>query len=229
MHLHDAATDDCISCALHAADASADCAGALHVCDAGSSGGERLVRAVSEFRHRVRLVRRLTVVDASRESGRRVSIMLRELPASVCRRLETLTIEGCPSDALTSLNKPSATAGVEDGRAARSASALPLPPVIVAEQARPRVSIGHAMDVVGSLVKQLVSYDASCSSDDARLADGSASRGHIQHLVLVAASRASAETLQKAVCSIAFKSHLAMPPVASSASQQTQEGIVAVV
>ena len=80
-----------------------------------------------------------------------------------------------------------------------------MPAVVIAEQARPRVSIGHAMSLVGSLVRQLVALDAAAGSLGVPA-------GRIQHLVFVAASRQSAETFEKAICSIAFKSHLALGP-----------------
>jgi hypothetical protein len=67
------------------------------------------------------------------------------------------------------------------------------------------------MDVVGSLVRQLVRHDAEC--DEAAQA-ASPQSGHVrrvQLVVLVAAGRAATTTLEKAVCSIAFKSHLALP------------------
>lgn len=193
LHLHDAVTDDCHACMLHGADVS-------HICAASASGEERLVRAVDEFRHRVALIRRVSVVDASTAAGQRLGAYLRLLPPTMCRNLESLSIEGCPADALSVLSHTPPNAS--GGRTPAATSWLPH--VIVAEQARPRVSIGHAMDVVGSLVKQLVHHDATCAAQT--------NRRRVQHVVFLTASRASAETLTKAVCSISFKSHLALVP-----------------
>ena len=112
-----------------------------------------------------------------------------------------------------------------DDQSALASAARGMPAVVVAEQARPRLSIGHAMGVVGSLVKQLVQYDASSSAgkdgeEVAATCDQAAPAApcapprfrprHVQHVVLVAAGPKAADTLERAVCSIAFKSHLAL-------------------
>ena len=70
------------------------------------------------------------------------------------------------------------------------------------------------MDIVGSLVRQLVKYDALC---DSHAAAGLVVH-RVRHVVFVTASRASAETMTKAVCSISFKSHLALAPLPSTAA-----------
>ena len=72
----------------------------------------------------------------------------------------------------------------------------------------------------GSLVRQLATADALI--DDRRAdvvrseegADGGAeveAEQQVRHVAFLASGRSAAETLERAVCSIAFKSHLAMP------------------
>tara|TARA_B100000768_G_scaffold150559_1_gene145351 strand:- start:66 stop:383 length:318 start_codon:yes stop_codon:yes gene_type:complete len=65
---------------------------------------------------------------------------------------------------------------------------------------------------LGSLVRQLTTADAAM--DAACVADiNDAGPGRrVRHVVFLASGRSAAETLERAVCSIAFKSHLAMPP-----------------
>ena len=196
LHLHDVGTGDCVACALQLANGPP----LVHVTSASEGDAQRLCRAVDEFRHRCRLVRRLTVVDASREPVQRLQHFLRQLPTSVCRKVEALGVDGLPGDALRMMES--------DGS---------LPAVLVVEQARPKVSIGHAMDVMGSLVRQLVRYDnAVCDSSATapRRSGETAVRApgrRVHHVILVAAGRAATETLERAACSIAFKSHLALP------------------
>ena len=60
-------------------------------------------------------------------------------------------------------------------------------------------------------MRQLVGHDMSETTCDAVVAEGSASPGWLPHIVIVAAARGAAETLEKAVSSIAFKSALALP------------------
>ena len=106
--------------------------------------------------------------------------------SSVCKKLDTLSIEGCPPDALASLARSS-----EGGR---------IPAAIIAEQARPKISIGHAMDLVGALLKQVVAHEDS-----------------IRHVIFIASGTASADVLEKAVRSIAFKSHQVLATTAAAA------------
>lgn len=61
---------------------------------------------------------------------------------------------------------------------------------------------------LGSLVRQLTTADAAM--DAACVGAGPGRR--VRHVVFLASGRSAAETLERAVCSIAFKSHLAMPP-----------------
>jgi hypothetical protein len=68
-------------------------------------------------------------------------------------------------------------------------------------------------------VRQLTAADAAtgaaCVADDI---DGDLDAGadhagrRVRHVVFLASGRSAAETLERAVCSIAFKSNLAMPP-----------------
>jgi len=85
-------------------------------------------------------VGRLSVVDGSRDAGQKLCRYLRRLPPAVCRTLDELSTEGLEDGALR--------------RTARDGDGMPA--VLLAEQARPKVSIGHAMDVLGSLLRQLV-------------------------------------------------------------------------
>ena len=187
LHLHDTATDECIACAFH--EAGGGCGLAFAATGTGCVvGNERLMRAVAELRHRVHLVQRLHVVDGTKEPGKRALAVLHSLPRCLCKKLE-LELEGCPPGALAELDGP-----------ADDSATNTMPAVVIAEQARLRLSIGHAMDVVGSLIRQLVRHDAQCLDAASR----------VQHIVLVAAGRAAAETLQRAVCSIAFKSNLSL-------------------
>lgn len=67
-------------------------------------------------------------------------------------------------------------------------------------------------------MRQLTTADAAtgaaCVADDI---DGDVDAGahvgrRVRHVVFLASGRSAAETLERAVCSIAFKSNLAMPP-----------------
>ena len=88
-----------------------------------------------------------------------------------------------------------------------------MPAVIIAEQARPRLSISHAMTMVGSLVRQLMRDDhqAVDGADELAARPTLPRGGRIHHVVFVMASHAAADTLTKAVRSIVFKSHVALP------------------
>lgn len=215
LHLHDACTDKCIACVLqegvaHGNQRAATPTAAMPLTLA--SGEEQLAEAVREFRHRVGLVSRISVVDGTKDSARRALLLLGGLPRCVCRKLDALTIEGCPDSALTSLIEwcgEDCPAGEVAGNR-RMADGMPA--VVIAEQARLRLSIGHAMCVVGSLVRQLVRLDNDVATNRGC---ENAPRRTVQHVVLVAAGQKAAETLEKAVRSISFKSHQALLPASS--------------
>jgi hypothetical protein len=92
----------------------------------------------------------------------------------------------------------------------------------MASACSPRYEINTRPYYPGSLVRQLTTADAAmddaaCVADtDANAdADAGADAGpgrRVRHVVFLASGRSAAETLERAVCSIAFKSHLAMPP-----------------
>jgi hypothetical protein len=92
----------------------------------------------------------------------------------------------------------------------------------MASACSPRYEINTRPYNLGSLVRQLTTADAAmddaaCVADtDANAdADAGADAGpgrRVRHVVFLASGRSAAETLERAVCSIAFKSHLAMPP-----------------
>jgi|TARA_B110001469_G_C9436922_1_gene221606 hypothetical protein len=92
----------------------------------------------------------------------------------------------------------------------------------MASACSPRYEINTRPYNPGSLVRQLTTADAAmddaaCVADtDANAdADAGADAGpgrRVRHVVFLASGRSAAETLERAVCSIAFKSHLAMPP-----------------
>lgn len=265
LHLHDTTTDDCVACEIEAngqAIVTSSAGAALAPC-----AEQRLSEAVAELRHRVGVVTRISVVDGTKQPGRRALAMLRAQPQCLCRKLDALTIEGCPAGALAALEQSGPPLAAPSLPASASASASPIaietdsggagleaaapgeavassagagqgapplptvacasaiPAIVIAEQARPRLSIGHAMDVVGSLVRQLVQHDAhgnrtaaseSGAGDDAGESAGAvgaapaATPRRVQHLVFVGAGPKATETLERAVCSIAFKSHLAL-------------------
>ena len=55
--------------------------------------------------------------------------------------------------------------------------------------------------------------DADAGTDAGTDAGSDAGPGRrVRHVAFLASGRSAAETLERAVCSIAFKSHLAMPP-----------------
>ena len=225
LHAHDPSTDACLGCLIYqdAPFKSGRSAPGPVVCQsvtppsACGGDGTRLSRALDEFRHRASLVGKVSVCDASKESGRRAVALLNALPPALCRRLDSMSIEGCPPDALTALANqldtaclPPSSQGVAaaaapataaPATAAPAAAAAPrLPAVLIVDQWRPKVSIGHAMDIIGSVLAQV-----------ARHAEANEAT-RIHHVVVVAASSRSADTLAKAVRSIGFKSHLVLPP-----------------
>ena len=62
-----------------------------------------------------------------------------------------------------------------------------------------RIAIGQAMDIVGSVVRQLVGLEASAEPAGAPLCGG----GAVRHVAFLASGRAAAETLEKAVSALA--------------------------
>lgn len=188
LHLHDADTDDCIACALQSPSSG------LHYLSCGAcctAGEDRLRHAVSEFRHRMNISRRVCVVDGSRPAGQAViEKTLRRLPACVCR---TVKAAGAEAAALHTAFYFEATA----------------PPVVLVESNKPRPSIGYAMALVGGLVRQLVRHHVACGEVANKPADKL--RGRVERVILVASTHTAADVFEKAVRSIVFKSHLTLP------------------
>ena len=203
LHLHDE-SDVCIACAIQGPEGSklgfpnSQCG---HV-----DQQIRLAHAIGEFRHRLRMLSRLHVLDAS--TCQATLLGLRKLPSCMCCRLEV---------------RPQSNAEAEHNMfSAQLRNAFcELRPVVVilAGHCLQRIDVGRAMGLVGSVVSELVAADIADTHCQAAGRDGEwreSLRGDlwlpgVRHVVILAGSAPAADTLQKAVRSISMKSSHSLP------------------
>ena len=193
VHLHNA-DGDCIACALQPDDGSP----LGFPAGATLEGQRRLLRAVSEYRHRLRIVRRLYVLSEAVERDRRTRACLEIMHASVVVHLRSVQ----------QLNEGIAKALPRMHPSAREREAPARIPSVLIVQCDDallrggRLSIAGAMELVGHIVRALVMTDA-------------AEEGRIHAVIFNTPSAKAFSTFEKAVRSIAFKSQLALAHEAS--------------
>tara|TARA_B110001452_G_scaffold121646_1_gene100912 strand:- start:54 stop:1289 length:1236 start_codon:yes stop_codon:yes gene_type:complete len=212
LHVHAHDSSECLACALLNAGSAAGPPSPNPSRDRRLGGlqwygasQQRLLRVVTEFRHRVRIVKRMSVVDASTPSGKHALALLGKLPKCFCRRIEPPRI------------------GAVDGSSHFSSilEADLAPAVVVVDVASSKLSVGRAMDIVGLLSRMMISHDRVAAREQADgrpvepwLEGAGAGPGvpRLHRVVFAASSPSAASTLEKAVCSICFKSNLALGP-----------------
>ena len=211
LHVHAHDSSDCLGCALMAAGSAAGPPSQnpsrdrrLAELQWHGAAQQRLLRVVTEFRHRVRIVRRMSVLDASTQAGKHALALLDRLPKCFCRHIE-----------------PSRSSAVAERFFASTFEPDLAPSVVVVDVASSKLSVGRAMDIVGLVTRMVLCHDGVAATEqaDGRMGEhwlDGAGAGHawprVHRVVFAAPSSSAASTLEKAVCSICFKSNLALGP-----------------